>query len=64
MSAKKTGRPPAAETGRGEMPRITFRIDLDTLIALQELEQIEPPVRGRRSSVLRRLILDARAKQK
>ncbi len=60
---EKPGRPPNGEQ-RDEMAKITFRVDGDTLAALEELERSEPAVRGRRSALLRRLIQRARANQK
>ncbi len=51
-----------ARKRKGEMRVVTFRIDRDTLAALEELEASMPKVRGRRSIILRKLILDARAR--
>jgi hypothetical protein len=60
MSAtKKFGRPPAGEA-RESMRKVTFRLDAETLAALEVLEvDVGPDVRGRRSVLLRRLILNA-----
>ncbi len=56
---KKLGRPFSDDTD-GEMERVTFRVDLETKAALERLEEREGPnVRGRRSVVLRKLILAA-----
>ena len=59
----KLGRPFVIE-GASTITRITFGVDRETLAALEELERVEPAIRGRRSTVLRRLILEARQKQK
>jgi hypothetical protein len=56
---KKLGRP-YADDRDGEMARITFRVDAETKAALEKLEKAEGPnIRGRRSIVLRKLILEA-----
>ncbi len=61
-AAKKTGRPRRGEE-RGEMDKVVFRIDAETRIALEELERgVGAAVRGRRSVLLRRLILEAHKK--
>lgn len=46
----------------GGLPRINFRLDEETLAALVDLEKALPNVRGRRSVLLRQLILDAHAR--
>ena len=52
------GRPPAGDE-KGKMPRVSFCVDPETFDALKELEQtVGAAVRGRRSVVLRRLILE------
>lgn len=61
MTAKKPGRPPKGSTD-GEMKKITFRVDEETFAALQKLEANFPVgtvAWGRRSQLLRKLILDA-----
>jgi hypothetical protein len=57
---RKPGRPKKDDAGE-EMTKISFRIDGETLSALERLEARDgsPDIRGRRSTVLRRLILDA-----
>jgi hypothetical protein len=57
---RKPGRPKKTDAGE-EMTKISFRIDGETLAALKRLETRDgsPDIRGRRSTVLRRLILDA-----
>lgn len=62
----KQGRP-AKGTGNGEMVKVTFRLDEETSRMLADLELREgPAVRGRMSTLLRRLIRDefARALKK
>ena len=52
------GRPPAGEEN-GKMPRVSFCVDPETERALKELEQtVGANVRGRKSVVIRRLILE------
>jgi hypothetical protein len=66
MKVDPPGRPPKTAEPRAELARITFRIDAQTLEALEALERTSgySDVRGRRSMVLRRVILDARAGQR
>ena len=54
----KLGRPKKTES-RIPLPTITFRVDEETELALRELETEFSAVRGRRSVLLRRLILEA-----
>ena len=58
----KPGRPPKAEGKRAATERITFRVDEETLHALEVLEARHASpgeLQGRRSAVLRRIILEA-----
>lgn len=55
----KLGRPRKTERRENEPRKITCVLDDDTLYKLEELEAKEGPnIRGRRSTLLRRLIWD------
>ena len=57
----KLGRPAAGDSS-GEMKKVTFRIDDETeraLVALEERLVDHAVVRGRRSALLRKLVLAA-----
>lgn len=46
--------------GSGEMKKITFRVDAETEAALNALEaQMDKAVHGRRSALLRKLVMEA-----
>lgn len=57
----KLGRPFVDDTSEDKaLTKVSFRVDGETLAALEQLERdAGPAVRGRRSIVLRQLILDA-----
>ena len=69
--SNKSADPAVAKLGRrfaddpgDPMVKVTVRLDRETLAALKTLEQAAgPAVRGRRSVLLRRLILDAKARE-
>ena len=55
----KSGRPVDGDNS-GEMMRITFRVDAETERALKVLEaQLDKSIRGRRSVLLRMLVMAA-----
>lgn len=63
-TVRKLGRPMSREN-RDAMVQICFKADKETLRALTVLEKtVGAEVRGRRSVLLRRLILDARKAQR
>lgn len=57
---RKLGRPRKDGTAEPAMASINFKADPETVTALAELELDYAAVRGRRSNVLRRIILDAK----
>ena len=58
-TTRKLGRPAASEK-RDDLVKVTFKVDVETLQALEQLEAAAgAKVRGLRSTVLRKLILDA-----
>lgn len=64
MTVQKPGRP-WSEEPREALTKITFKVDDETLQALKDLEAAAGAnIRGRRSVVLRQLILDARRRTK
>jgi hypothetical protein len=57
----KLGRPRDDAPPRARLKSITFKLDEETAVALERVEQAlgGPDLRGRTSAVLRRLILEA-----
>ena len=55
--SRRVGRPPLVDGEK--LTSVTFKLDAQTLEALERLESGEAKVRGRRSAVLRKIILEA-----
>lgn len=54
---------PSANDNSGQMKNICFRVDAEAEAALKALEgQLDKSIRGRKSAVLRKLIVEAYAK--
>lgn len=59
-TTRKLGRPANDEPKRDDLTTVVFKVDGETLAALKLLEAAAGPnIRGRRSAVLRELILGA-----
>jgi hypothetical protein len=63
LGEKKVGRPADDEPKRPELDTVSFKIDEEVGMALEELrETVGADIRGWRSVLLRRLVLEAAAK--